>query len=806
MGRPRRAAGGTGQARRGPVWFRAAWVWAAGALSVEAALTRDQWPLVRMAFTGPWAPQGAFLQHWFSTGASVAWAALFWLAARAQGSALLRWIGAPRNLPRREAGPARLILGFGLYGCVVVALGLAGLFFAPVALAVLLPGAAAGGVQIWRGRTARPAGGRAPADVRWLAGMALAAAALFAVFSLTPETWIDSLAYHLTAPQDFNKLHKWWDTGQDMDRYPLLPEGIYGQGLLLMGEPLAIRLNLLGSVLTGWLLWAWARRVAGPAGAWLAVLALLASDQVGFHMGQANEGMYAVAFATLGVWAWTFTARARSARWACLAGTGLGWALCAKYTAAVPGLGILAWQLGRAWRRPAQAAAGAGWMLAAAGLASAAFLGNDWLFTGNPVYPLFFGGLNWDLANTRVLNDFGCVGYDFSLHSLASLGRAGMRLLADEQPLLLLALPAAGLLRGRLWAPLAVAWLGAAAAWALGVPCLRLMLPVFPALSLASAAAVAPWWDATGRARIPARAAILAMLGLGLTGTLGSTDNNERSFHAALGLESATHYRARRLTTYDEATREVNARLRPAERMLVIGDARGWRFDPVEFNRDVEDTPFMLEFAHNAFSPSGIRRRLRQIGARWVLLNYVTSEYLSPWWSAVRDFQSRELGRVYGFWGSYGEVVWQSPRPDGINGGFVLLRVRDRPGPPPGVLPYLPGAEGVTQRRADETPEAFRARMIRVDRLAPRVSFFAARIGAAELAAGRPAGALAIVMAARSAAYGEADVLEGIAGLALERLGRFQEAAEAFGRAAGLNPGVDEYRLRMRACEALAKR
>lgn len=778
--------------------------WAIMAILIQWGQVAPHFREALDAFDGPFIITTGFWRHWAVFGGAALLVGAFWLAARASGRALVAWIGRPRGFPAPKDGCVACLVGFGFYGCLTVAFGLCGLLFRSRGL-VLLAILAFMGLR-GLGRAPRRAGaGSEPREVRWAKWAALASMAVIGFLALTPETWIDSLSYHLTAPQDFNKTHKWMDVHQDMYRYPLLPEGLYGQGMLLGGEPAALLLNLSGTILTVWLLWAWADRLAGRLAAWLAVLALIASDQVAFHMAQANQGMYSVGFAFLGVWAWLFTARGpASPRWALLAGIGFGWAMCAKYTAVAPVFGVVLWHLVRLPWRPGREARTLAWLGAGLLGASSPLLVNGWLFTRNPVYPLFFGGLDWTTDNTKMLHLFGCVGYDFSLSDAKAVVASIFRLLTDEQPLFLLALPVIPLLRGRLWWPFLWPWAGAFVAWSIGVPCLRLMMPAYPALALVSAVAIATWCGTNRMRRALALTGAAGILALGLIESVGAADMSKRMYAVALGLEPEEHYVARMLTTYREAVREVNRICAPSDRILVLGDSRGYGFRPLAFNRDVEDIPAMLELAREAWTPEEIGKRLRQMGVQWVLLNYVTSEYLSHYTNQVFRWRPEELQRVRVYWGECGEIVWRSARPDGINGGYVLYRLRGREGNPASLIPFLPGAEAAGIRADEEETAAYAARLERLAEFVPGVVFFEARLATALLNSGRARDAIAVAVRALPCDYPEKEVLYGVQGEAMKRLGRFSEALMAARKAEALNPREPSLVRLREECERLA--
>jgi len=672
----------------------AAWVGLCLLMTVPGAWRRL--PEFMAAFDMPGKLPAELDRQWSSTITSLVWAALFWLAATECGSSGLAWLRVGRAGSPAERHPVAAAVGFALYASGVMALGLCGLLFGAVA-ALLIATLVVLGVRGWR-RSPIQAPATAPSSPGWLPRCALTLGLLLACFSLSPETWIDSFHYHLAAPQDFGKLHKWIDIHQDMYRYPLLAESLYSQGLLVGGESLALMLNLSGALLVGWLLWGWATRVAGPAAGWLALMALLASDQIGFHMGHANEGFYSMAFAFLGVWAWhTAAVSGGPPARLMLAGAALGWALCAKYTAAVPLVGIAAWHALRAVRAPRREIAALGWIAAGGALAGAPFLLNGWLFTGNPVYPFFFGGLHWESANDRLLQLFGCPGVSFEWNRPADIARTVRDILVLQTPLLMLALPAV-MIRFRLRSPLLWAWGGAVATWAIAIPCVRLTMPVYPALALLAGASLAPLVTEKGPARRWAGLAVGALFAAGAVQAVTGADFGKRSFAAAIGVEPRAAYLSRVLTTYEDAVEQVNLLVPSGGRVLVVGDIRGYGFRPLMLNRDIEDMPAMYEFARGCGSPDNIGRRVRQTGARYLLFNFVTSEHMGTYYGSEFIWRPAALRNYHEYWRRHAVELWRSVTVDHENGGFVLYRLDRAAHPPDEFIPFLPGTEGMLAR------------------------------------------------------------------------------------------------------------
>jgi len=635
----------------------------------------------------------------------------------------------------------------------------------------------------------RGPGGAAKGTRGWKAAV-LVLGAVLAMFCLTPETCDDALGYHLSAPADFNKLHKWADIAQETYRYPLLPEGIFGQAMLVRDEQAAALVNLSGGIILAWLLKEVTARMAGAAAGWIAALAMIAGSSMGFHFGQTNQGFFSAGFAFLGVWAWGRSLGAASARpWALVAGTSLGWALCSKYTAIAPVFGIAAWHFIRLpWRMRTESPVFA---LLAAGLAASSvpFMIKGWLFTGNPVYPFVWGGLGWGGANLDVLNAIGCPGTDFNFRSAGSVLTALRRFFTEEQPLALLALPAMITVRFPARAPFLAAWGGAVAAWAFLSPCLRFMMPLFPALALLAGAGLAEWFGGLRRMK-PAPVLLAAVIAaMGTIHAVANADFHKSSFRAAVGLEAAEKYCERILTSYWSVVKETNRIVPSNARILGVGERRGYLFKPLVFNREIEDTPEMLEVVRGARSPGRISVRLRQRGVDYLLLNFVTSEYLTALHGGNYRWSASEIRRHWEWSRRFLSPVWIDSRPDGKNGGYVLYRIRPRPGVPRATMLFLPGAEAAGVKLPGESDDEYCGRMENVERLAPGVVYFGARRAARLLALGRAAEALAVLGRGLKSDYPEREALLCMKGMALQRLGRVREALWAFREAESLKPG-----------------
>jgi len=336
----------------------------------------------------------------------VAWLGVTWLGA-ALGR---RAIG---GLPADERPAMRLALsagvGLGLLSLLTLVLGLVGLLRPLVAwglvlgLAVLLRRDLHASLTDLRAvRLPQPANG----FQCWLAVYGSASLLLTFFIALAPPSAWDTLVYHLTGPRLFVEAGR---IVHPIDLpylgFPQLGEMQFTLGLLLVGDRTAplfhFGYGLLALVVTASL----ARRAFGESAAWMAATLLLSVPTLFSLMTRAYVDATLLFYTTSAFYAFfrwrELRARGEAARgrkWLLLMGLFCGFCGGIKYTAVVVpvALGLsLVWTsrsdgLLTIARRLAFVA------IAAIGVALLWPLEN-WLTTGNPVYPFFFSdGVYWD--------------------------------------------------------------------------------------------------------------------------------------------------------------------------------------------------------------------------------------------------------------------------------------------------------------------------------------------------------------------------------------------------------------------------
>jgi len=763
--------------------------WGLLALVTIAASTFPAWPGLVASFAAlphlvrPVTPE-AFAAHWCRVLAAAAAAAIAVLAAAGLGAALGRV--ACRRL--RAAGAmdfcARALAGLAVIAATGLGVGLAGLLFPAVTTLATLVLVAAG---LRAGprcpKPSRPAGAAA--------GPFLATAALFAgwgLLAVPPQTWVDTLGYHLGAPAFWGRLHRVAFAPESRFQYPLLFEHLISLtgGLL---PPAALNVAILGLLTV--LLAAWTARRFGPTAGWLAAAGWLASAQAGFLAVHVKHDLLAAAFLLAAVAAWDGGLPMLGV------GAALGWTFAAKYPSAAPGLAIVA-AVALSGRRKLFRLA----LLGAGGLAAAApFAATCWLLTGNPVFPSLFPGLGWGEAEREAFSLLGCPGRDLDLADPEGLPRAVVRLGSEMTPLAWAGLPLLALgappPAGRILAVVATAVL----CWALWIPCFRFMVPVFPLLAALGAAGLSSAGGGSPARRRAAGTLAAGAVALGAIQAAVMADFGSSRLAAALGLEPASRHCARVLTTYQAAVDAAGA-LPASGRVLLVGESRGMPFNRVRttLSQYVLDDPLPLVFARESRSTSEIAKRFRQLGIASVVLNHVTSEYRGSITAQAFPWPPAALARYRDFWGRWAENLPAPRSADAENGGFAFYRLRRQPGPAASAMSFLPGTEGLGLVVRGE--ERFTARRLEtVLQFAPGVAQLQSRLWTALLAAGEYRAAEVWIRNGLSRGFRSADVWASL-GASLRGQGRLRDAAGAFRQAQSLDPANPAYARLLGECEA----
>jgi hypothetical protein len=269
----------------------------------------------------------------------------------------------------------------------------------------------------------------------------------------------------------------------------------------------------------------------------------------------------------------------------------MGFAIGCKTTNGIFLILLLVWLVWRVLRKRIER--GARSLLAFAApalLLSAPWFLKSYLWTGNPVYPFFygvFGGANWSAALARTYDieqaQFGMgrslaalllLPWNLTFH--ADVFSKGIGQFASPGPFLLALLPLLVLARPlpRWCAAYLLAALGFLAIWAALTQQVRYLLPLFPALGLAAAYAGerVPFARA-GRYSVYGFVALMLLL-TAIRGLLYV----QPMIPVALGVASPQDYLSKTFQL-EPAVRWVNETLPPDAKILLLEETRGFYFD-----------------------------------------------------------------------------------------------------------------------------------------------------------------------------------------------------------------------------------
>jgi 4-amino-4-deoxy-L-arabinose transferase-like glycosyltransferase len=329
------------------------------------------------------------------------------------------WLGA--GLGRRlvskllvDDGPvAQLVistgLGMGVLSLLVQVMGLLGLLYLVPVLSLML----VLGIVLWRdlGASLQELRNiRCPRSTngfqRWLLVYAAVSLALTFLIALAPPVGWDTLVYHLTGPRFFVESGRFvHPIDLPYLGFPQLGEMHFTLGLLLGSERAAPLFHFGYGVLAVTITVILTRRFFGNRASWMAAALLLSVPTLFSLMTRAYVDATLVFYATAAVYAflrwreqWVVENRTDNRGWLLALGAFCGFCGGIKYTAvAIP----LALGMSLVWvsRRDGL------WSIIKR-LALVAFVAvvivvpgllENWLTTGNPVYPFFFsGGVYWD--------------------------------------------------------------------------------------------------------------------------------------------------------------------------------------------------------------------------------------------------------------------------------------------------------------------------------------------------------------------------------------------------------------------------
>jgi Dolichyl-phosphate-mannose-protein mannosyltransferase len=288
-------------------------------------------------------------------------------------------------------------VGLGLISIIMLALGMIGLLN-PLVLWVMIAVlgiVALPGIRGWLSDCRILVCGIRPATpwTQFLAIFLLLSLITALLLALAPPTAWDSLMYHLVGPKHY--LADGRILAHTENHYLGFPQGVEMLFTLTMGlfgrdtVPIHFLLGVLALLAAGGI----TRRYADENAGWLAMVLLLSSYSIWLLFGWAYVDLGVMAYALLALIAITRWRETQSEKWLLLAGIFAGLLIGVKYTSGLMLIALGVYALYHAPRRIARN----GLILGMAAL----IVFFPWMIRGfllyqNPVYPFFFGGLNWD--------------------------------------------------------------------------------------------------------------------------------------------------------------------------------------------------------------------------------------------------------------------------------------------------------------------------------------------------------------------------------------------------------------------------
>ena len=590
--------------------------------------------------------------------AALALGFVFW----SSGRALFRFLEL-EAASRLESSATALALGALLWGQFFFALGLAG-FLQVVLLRVLLIGGAMGGLADCLRRPPDFAAFRRElreAGASWLGVLAVHLAVL-APYAFIPDTFYDALEYHLALPG--LALLRGRIGPVPMNTFaglPSLPSMLYGWALAVEATGrVAHLLNFGFLVATVLAILGLARRLGnprlgGPAAVLFAVAPCVVMMSVCTGVDLAGAFFQTVAIVAI----LSAVDGERSKSWvaaglligAAMATKPLAWGLPVAALTAVWTAGARRSKLGLAWASVGTFAVFVPWLI------------KNGVFYGNPIYPFYhewFQPHAEIMPNWRYFNETTGIPWRSApwsafvvwLEAPFEAARYQREIPQYADPVLIGLLPA-GLwlsLRDRRFKILlcftAAAWLPVS--FVTDLP--RYFIPIFPALSLASAAAV----QSGGRVL---RAAVVVCLAVfGVTLWIGILPSERLRVFTGQQAESdfLEHINSSYPGPLDAAARWIDGNAPQEARVLVFGDSRGFQLTrDYILSTPKQITPLEL-WANASVDGSALSQRLAREKIRYIIVNHaeilrlgLTYSFTPAGKSALDRFWSRYTRKVF---------------------------------------------------------------------------------------------------------------------------------------------------------------
>lgn len=338
------------------------------------------------------------------------------LVAFSLGQFLLKYLALPL-LTKTEFGVLAYLLGFAWLSVGVMILGLVGwldartIFFWLVCVSIFA-------VYGWMGTDRVVWVNQIPRTkslyVIFLRIVAAISIPLLFVECLLPVWDYDAVLYHLEVPRQFlAQTRFYFDPEVLRSAYPYLGEMLFLVGIAFDLDSFAKFVNFtyaLLFVLSGYV---FSQRFLGYESAYTTAGILMGapafwvwSTWAGIDFAWASYEFWSVYCVSL----WLADGKRNTRKWLMLAGILSGLAASTKYlsiTSLVLVGTLIAWKTVDGSNRPVKDVVANLWSFGlATGVIAGGWYLKNWVWTGNPVYPLVFGGPGWDSLKNLVLNDY----------------------------------------------------------------------------------------------------------------------------------------------------------------------------------------------------------------------------------------------------------------------------------------------------------------------------------------------------------------------------------------------------------------
>jgi 4-amino-4-deoxy-L-arabinose transferase-like glycosyltransferase len=596
---------------------------------VILALIRILFPERQMGAAGP----RALLDTAFSLGFFL----LMILVATSIGAKALRWFRFS-ELSEAEHFLFSATLGLGILSYGILLLGLASQL-STVSITILLILTGAWGITEWSGILSTWGTAIVRFFQDWkryydlpnkvliiLAGIIFFLALLQV---LTPPQDYDGLVYHLQGPNLFLKAGEIRFVSEPWPaNLPMTIEMLFTYGLAYGSDAFAGLINFNYGLLLILAVYLFTRRFFGISTGRIAIFLFPGIPVLSLWITYTSNDMGWMLYAFLGLYLFSLFRAKGQTQYLILSGLISGLALGSK-TLSLPWVFILG--LLTLWyeRQSLKKLIKAGVMFAApALLVGSPWYLKNWMWTGNPVYPFYFGGIGWDTMRLDLLNVYmGSFGtgrrlIDYLLIPVnLYIHHAKFALVANEMPHILFPLA----LVFPLYQKNEVARrLGTTSAlylffWTFGVQHTRYLLPIFPGLSILTAL-VLPQIIERSFPKFH-RGVLFSLLIVPMFVTLFyqvALFKSNQPFKVILGTESKDAFLSRAVNDFT-AIQFIREHLPKEAQVLMMWDGRGyycgeqcpWSGDQFLWSAMVLKNQSVYSLAHN----------LRQMGVTHLMFN-----------------------------------------------------------------------------------------------------------------------------------------------------------------------------------------